>query len=144
MDYLKKGPPKDFFDIEKRLGRMMRNMSLIRMSPLEKNGWFPAADIYESDQEIIVYMDVSGVNPQTLSVIAEETALTVSGERNIKVDTNIKSIHQLEIERGVFKRTLTLPSPIDVSATTSTSKNGFLIVQLPKQKKKGKIEIAVY
>lgn len=144
MDYFKKGPPKDFFDIEKRLGRMMRNMSLIRMSPLGKNGWFPAADIYESDQELVVCMDVSGTDPQSLSVIAEENALTVTGERQIMVDANIKSIHQLEIERGVFKRTLTLPSAIDVSATTSTSKNGFLIVHLPKQKKKGKIEIAVY
>lgn len=144
MEHYKNGAPKDFFDIEKRLGRMMRNMSLIRMSPLGKNGWFPAADIYESDQELVAYIDVSGSDPQSLSVIAEENALTVSGERNIAIESNVKSIHQLEIERGIFKRTLTLPSPIDVSATTSTCKNGFLIVRLPKQVKKGKIEIAVY
>ena len=143
MEHFKKKPTKDFFEMEKQLGRMMRNMSLLRVPPLEKERWFPAADVYESDNEIIVCIDVSGVDPQKISVIAEQDNLTISGDRRVALQENIKNIHQLEIERGFFKRTISLPTHIDVIETSSFCKDGFLIVRLPKQKKKGRIEVKI-
>ena len=143
MSQFKKGPPKDFFHIENQFGRMMRNMSLLRMPPLETDRWFPAADVYESKTDIIVYIDVSGVDPQKITVVAEESTLTVSGDRRVVIQDEIQNVHQLEIERGQFKRIISLPVPIDVSNTTSFCRDGFLIVRLPKQKKKGKVEIKV-
>lgn len=143
MEHFKKKPPKDLFEMERQLGRMMRNMSLLRVPPLEKERWFPAADVYESDKEIIVCVDVSGVDPQKISVVAEQNTLTISGDRRVALQENIKTIHQLEIERGSFKRTLSLPTYIEVSETSSFCKDGFLIVRLPKQTKKGKIEVKI-
>lgn len=143
MDHFKKKPPKDFFEMERQIGRMMRNMSFLRVPPLEKERWLPAADVYESDNEIIVCVDVSGVDPQKISVVAEQNILTISGNRRVALQENIKNIHQLEIERGFFKRTISLPVNVDVTETLSLCKDGFLFVRLPKQKKKGKIEIKI-
>jgi HSP20 family protein len=143
MEHFKKKPPNDFFAMERQIGRIMRNMSFLRVPPLEKERWFPAADVYESDKELIVCVDVSGVDPQKISVIAEQSTLTISGDRRVAFQEDIKNIHQLEIERGFFKRMISLPTHIDVSATSSFCKDGFLIVRLPKQERKGKIEVKI-
>lgn len=143
VDHFKKLPPKDFFEMEKQIGRMMRNMSFLRVPPLENERWLPAADVYESDHEIIVCVDVSGVDPQNISVIAEQNSLTVSGNRSVVLQENIKNIHQLEIERGSFKRTISMPVDIDVTETLSVCKNGYLFVKLPKQKKKGRFKVKI-
>ena len=120
MDYFKKGPPHDFFEFEKKIGKMMRNMSHLHMPNIESERWFPAADVYESDVEIIVYVDISGVDMHELSVVAEQNSLIVSGERRVFIQDDIKNIHQLEIERGYFKRTISLPASVDVTKTSST------------------------
>lgn len=126
-----------------QLGRLMRNLSLQRLHPLQNNNWPAAADVYESDEAIIVVMDVSGVDPDNISVVAEGSSVTVSGERRLPVTDKINRIHQLEIERGFFERTLSLPRLIDTSATTSTYKNGFLVIKMPKLTKKGKVRIEI-
>ena len=128
---------------EGQLGRMIRNMSLHRMIPLQSGTCPAATDVYESDDDVIIFMDVSGINPENLSVVAHEMSVTVSGERQLPVSELITRIHQLEIERGCFERTIPLPKPVDTAATSSTYKNGFLIIKLPKLKHKGKIQIKV-
>ena len=105
--------------------------------------WSAATDIYESENEVIIFMDVSGIDPENLSVIANETSVTVSGERQLPVTEKISRIHQLEIERGYFERTISLPKSVNPSATSSTYKNGFLIIKMPIVKTKGKVHIKV-
>jgi len=138
MDQFRKRSP-----LEGQLGRMMRNMSLNRMVPMPTDLMPSAVDVYETEGEIVVYMDVSGIDPATLEVVAQESSVMVSGERKYPEIDNICCIHQIEIERGIFKRTLSLPKPVDINATSSTCKNGFLIINLPKLKNKGKIQITV-
>lgn len=137
MDYFSKRPP-----MEGELGRIIRNMSLHRMVPLH-GIWGAAADIYETDKDIVICMDVAGIGSETLSVTAAHSTVTVSGERHFPPFGNISCVHQLEIERGRFERTFTLPKPIDVSATSSEYKNGILVITLPKLKRQGKVQITV-
>lgn len=129
--------------MEGHLGRMIRNMSLHRMNPLQSGTWPAATDVYESADEVIIFMDVSGIDPEKLSVVANELSVTVSGERQLPVSENITRIHQLEIERGYFERSIPLPKPVDTSSTSSTYKNGVLIVTMPKRKHQGKVRIKV-
>ncbi len=139
MDQSKKRNPLDG-----QLGRMMRNMAMQqRLVPLHSGEWTATADIYETDTDLIVVMDVSGVEPADLSVVAEEMKVRVSGERNYSLPEKISSVHQLEIERGYFERAVTLPLPIDISRTTSVYKNGILVITLPLKPHRGKVQIKV-
>ena len=105
--------------------------------------WFPAADVYETSSAIIVHMDISGMDPRTLSVIADGTQLTVSGERGYESQDMVSCIHQLEIERGFFERSISLPKSVDVAKAVSESRNGFLRITLPLRHNKGKVKITV-
>src|SRR5689334_6883328 len=44
-------------------------------------GWVPAADICESDNELIVNLDLPGVDPKMVDVRVENNVLTIRGER---------------------------------------------------------------
>lgn len=105
--------------------------------------WFPAADVYETASAIIVYMDISGIEPHTLVVTVEDSRVTVSGERSCGPHDKVARIHQLEIERGFFERSIALPKAVDVSQTVSESRNGFLQIILPLRRSVEKIMITV-
>lgn len=122
---------------------MLRNMAMQRPVPLHSGEWTATTDIYETGSDLIVVMDVSGAEPSELSVVAEEMKVRVSGERVYPLPENISCIHQLEIERGYFERTVSLPRAVDVSKTSSAYKNGILVITLPIRKHKGKVQIKV-
>ena len=123
-----------------------RPRSIIRqyMFPLGRGGsWFPAADVYETASAIIVQVDISGMDPQTLSVVVEGSQVTVAGERRYESQEMISCIHQLEIECGFFERSISLPKTVDVSRAVSESRNGFLLITLPLRRNPEKIKIPV-
>ncbi|MFZ5775574.1 MAG: Hsp20/alpha crystallin family protein [Thermodesulfobacteriota bacterium] len=124
-------------------GRVLRSMAPRLMPGLAGNGWFPAADLYETENGLVVCMDVSGADPASLSITAEETSITVSGERQYPAPRKVACIHQLEIERGFFERTMPLPKPVDVGRASSELRHGILVVTLPLHRNKGKIRITV-
>ena len=121
-----------------------RNIFRQRMFSVGQGGnWFPAADVYETASALIVHMDISGMDPRTLSVVADGTQLTVSGERGYEPHDLVSRIHQLEIDRGFFERSIPLPKTVDVSGAVSESRNGFLLITLPLRRNTGKIKITV-
>ncbi len=105
--------------------------------------WFPAADVYETASAIIVCIDISGMEPESLAVMVEESQVTVSGRRGYEPQDQVANIHQLEIERGFFERSISLPKMVDVSRVVSESRNGFLLITLPLRRSTGKIRITV-
>ncbi len=135
---------KEFKEMEIQMGRFLRNASLPLMMTLQSGcDWQPAVDIYETDKEIYVYMDLADVAPETLSVKIDRGLVTISGERRPPCHLKIRRIHQLEIEHGRFKRSIALPVPVDAETTSSRCKNGLLEIKLPRQMAKRKIRINV-
>lgn len=143
MDPLRKTTMSTFDEIEKEFGRMLRNMSTHRMFPYRRENFIPAADVYETVSEFIVYMEIPGVELDQLSVMATHSSVSISGFRKKPVFDHTTCIHQLEVEYGKFERTLTFDSPIDISGTSSSCKNGFLLIRLPKKKISSQIKVTI-
>ncbi|MEJ2689105.1 MAG: Hsp20/alpha crystallin family protein [Deltaproteobacteria bacterium] len=108
----------------------------------DPGNWPLAVDIFESEKEVLVYMDVSGVDPEKLTVVLEKEKLIVSGEREFPV-LDLCCVHQLEIDYGPFQRSVTLPVPVEAEAVTSVCRHGLLVVRLPKRKTGGRIRIPI-
>lgn len=144
MDKVKKRLLEEFQEMEREMGRMIRNMSLPGMMHLQSVGGQSATDVYEAVGEIFVYMDVAGAEPGKISVTVERTRLVVAGERHLPgMKNNICRVHQLEIEQGRFQRTVSLPVAVEVGAVSSRLQNGILEIRLPKEKAAGKYRIMV-
>lgn len=143
MDPLSKKLFKELEHMQQQTGRMLRNMSIARMMPMESGNWQPPVDIYEAEDEIYVYVDLAGVDSDKLQVTVDEHQLLVAGKRRLPSQKSIACIHQLEIELGQFQRNVSLPAVVDVAKVKSEYLNGILVVTLPKKKKKGKVQIRI-
>ena len=142
MDESDRNPP-NFSRLERHLGRVLRHMAAPRMLPLQTAMKPPPTDIYETENSFIIFMEVPGVNPESINIVADQTTVSISGGRMPPPFPETTCIHQLEIEHGNFQRVIVLPTAIDVAATRSTCKNGFLKVVLPKHQSVSRIRVEV-
>lgn len=124
------------------LARMANNPGQRGVSPLAGEPWAVPTDVYETEQAFVVCLDLAGIEPAAIQVIVEETRLTVSGERHYPLPEQVRRVHQLEIEQGRFAKRINLPMPIEVDAAETRHRHGFLLVTLPKQRRRRiKIEV---
>lgn len=126
--------------MHRHFGRIMRTLSVSRMKSSSCSLWQPPVDMYESDSELIVFVEVAGIAPEKIKVMAEAEVLTISGERTCGI-AGINHVHRLEIEYGHFACRIPLPLSINVDETKSEINNGFLLVRMPIVRHQGTVEI---
>ena len=99
--------------------------------------WTPAVDMYETDDAIVVLLDLAGVEADKTEVRAEPHLLIVRGvrrERHSPEHPNEqRNYHALEIPYGRFERTMRLPPGVDTNAASASYREGLLEITLPKR-----------
>ena len=105
----------------------------------------PAVEVAESDGEVLVKMEVPGVEKDKLQLTVDDDQLTVRGEVRKETEEKRKNYHRQEIHYGAFQRTIPLPVEVDGAKANAELKNGILKVTLPnsKQPKAQEIKVAV-
>ena len=106
--------------------------------------WVPAADIYESDNELVVTLDLPGIDSKMVDVRVENSVLTIRGERWLDVQQDGANIHRAERSCGPFARAFSLSTAVDADKIRATYKAGVLSIALPKAEtaKPKRIQIA--
>lgn len=97
------------------------------------NTFTPAVDIKENDSEIRLELELAGLKPEDVEIIAENGVLTVRGEKRSERKEGDESRYQV-IERmyGTFMRTFQLPQGIDADQIKAGFDNGVLTLHIPK------------
>ena len=94
--------------------------------------WRPAADVCETDREVVITVELAGVDPDELDVILYEDAMVVEGQRRLRAAPN--GVYQLaEIRQGPFRLELTLPRGVDQERVDARYDDGLLAVTMPKR-----------
>lgn len=99
---------------------------------VRSNTWRPPTDMYETEQNVIVKMEIAGMRDEDLEVAIQDNQLLVSGSR--ADSTERKAYHQMEIPFGKFSVGIELPVQVNSENATAEYKDGFLTIQLPKEK----------
>ncbi|HXN42129.1 MAG TPA: Hsp20/alpha crystallin family protein [Myxococcaceae bacterium] len=95
-------------------------------------GVFPPLNFYDDGETLLVRAEIPGVDRESLEVATQADQLTIRGERKIAPPAPNASYHRREREAGKFRRTVTLPVPIDSEKTRANYQNGILEVVMPK------------
>jgi HSP20 family protein len=95
--------------------------------------WTPGADISESEQEFLVRAELPGVRKEDVRITVEHGTITISGERRMEKEDKTTRYHRIESFHGSFSRSFGLPDTVDVGAIRAESKDGVLLVHLPKK-----------
>lgn len=89
----------------------------------------PLVDIFENEDEILLYADMAGVHKDDVTINIDNGKLALSGIRNMKTD-GVASWEEFgEVE---FRRIFSVPQTIDVSKVSAELKDGVLQLHLPK------------
>jgi HSP20 family protein len=129
-----------FTELDSMERRMRRIFEEIGLAP----GIAPAADVYETDDEFVVELEVPGYAEKELSIEVYDHTLAIKGSREKIQEDETKefAVHE-RLERR-FERRFILPSEADTEHVKAVFGNGVLEVhaeKLPTVKPK-KIAIA--
>jgi HSP20 family protein len=104
----------------------------------------PAADVYETDRELVVELEVPGFEEQQLEVEVLDHTLCICGERKDELEKKERSLRLHERLEKTFERRFVLPVEADVEHVSAEYKTGVLTVRMPKTTHESprKIEIA--
>jgi HSP20 family protein len=94
--------------------------------------WTPPVDILETENELLLKMDVPGVSLEQVDIRLENDTLTIKGERKFEQPQG-KGYHRIERAYGTFARSFTLPNTVDTERVRADYKAGVLTVVLPKK-----------
>jgi HSP20 family protein len=95
-------------------------------------GVLPATDVYETDGEYIVELEVPGFEQKELGIEVTDHLLTVSGERKEEKETEEKAFRLHERLENRFERRFELPREADTEHLRATFEKGVLAVHAPK------------
>jgi HSP20 family protein len=97
-----------------------------------RHGFRPAVDCFftEDPPELVVVVELAGIDPGSIELAVDEQALTVSGSRpRPRVPGQV--YQQAEIEYGRFERRIPLGQDIDAAAASAAYEAGMLRISLP-------------
>jgi HSP20 family protein len=135
---------KDYEDLMRQMEYEMQRCSaeamrrLLELPADAQEFWLPRADVYETEDDLIVRVEVPGMKKESLNVTlsADNRVLSIRGTREeMHIDERQKiRYYQLEVYFGSFERDVLLPGDISIDAERlrATYREGFLVVTLPK------------
>lgn len=94
--------------------------------------WSPSADISETDDEYRIKAELPGVSKEDVRVAVENGVITLSGERHHESEDKSEKFHRVERFHGSFSRSFALPDNADVQHIKAESKDGTLLISIPK------------
>lgn len=94
--------------------------------------WRPATDVYETEREIVVTLELAGLDQDRVEILLFEDALVVEGERRLPPAQERGVYHSAEIRQGRFRVEVVLPASVDGEGMAWRYDDGLLRVTLPK------------
>lgn len=104
--------------------------------------FIPRADIYEIGEDIILELDMPGVNENAIEITLEKNILNVKGYAQID-DPDNYSLAFAEYEIGDYERNFRISDAVATDKIDAFYKNGVLRLTLPKAEQAKARKIAV-
>jgi HSP20 family protein len=121
------------------------NFTRERSGHAELATWAPPVDIYETENELVVKVDLPDLEEKDIDVRVENNMLTIRGER--KFDKEVNEDNYLRVERayGPFMRSFSLPNTVNSENIRAGYHNGVLTLHMAKleESKPKQIKISV-
>jgi HSP20 family protein len=122
--------PSDVGDFSEDVRRLFADLG--RLGDPLSGECAPPIDVHETDGTLVVTVDLPGVAPQAIRIIAKGSALLVAGEKVARRGQGDSTFHLVERGYGRFARTVRLAVPCLTSEARAVFSDGELRITLPK------------
>jgi len=111
-----------------------------------ERAWAPAADMYETKDELVIKADLPGMSEKDVQVSITGDLLSLKGHRAEPEDVKPEQYFRAERWAGRVERVFQLPIPVQADRVRAGYRDGVLTVTLPKveavKPKEIKIDVA--
>lgn len=134
-------PVREFTDLRRQMddlfSRAFGYTPLSSIIPNWTGAFQPEPDIYETEDQVLVFCPLPGFEPGEIDVQATDNGITIKGERKALYENEHARQHRYGAATGScqFKTTFMLPSEIDPNKINATFKNGILQIEAPKSER---------
>jgi HSP20 family protein len=106
--------------------------------------WFPAVDIYEREDAVVVEIELAGVFKKDIKVTLAGNRVRIKGLKKEIPGEGGARFHRLERAYGTFDRTIFVPSSVLADKTSATLENGILTIVLKKPPRRSReVEVKI-
>jgi HSP20 family protein len=116
--------------IQKLMGELTQE---IETSEPESDIMIPLADVRETDESVIVAIDLPGIDKQDVDITVSEDELRVVAEKKEETEVSEKDFHKRERTWRRFERAVKLPVAVKGEEAKARLQSGVLEVTLPKE-----------
>jgi HSP20 family protein len=115
--------------MQKRMNDLMEDVD----GETEEGGVIrPLADVLETDEAIVVTMDMPGVDKKDMDITILDDELRVVAERKRVAEVSEKDYHKRERTTKKFERKVLLPASVKMDEARASLADGVLEITLPK------------
>jgi HSP20 family molecular chaperone IbpA len=107
-----------------------------------RSTFVPRADIYETDEGVIVLLDMPGVNGASIDITLEKNILNINGFSEMETPEGY-TLAFAEYEPGDYERSFRLSGRFDRENIEAVYNHGVLRLTLPKAEKEKARKISV-
>jgi HSP20 family protein len=128
-------PFREFSTLQDRMNRLFRESygPEGRDESLTTSQFAPPVDVYEDEHNVVLKVEVPGIDEKDIDVRVENNVLTVHGDRKVEKEEKEENFRRIERQYGSFTRTFTLPSTVDAERIQADYDKGILKIVLPKK-----------
>ncbi len=120
---------QEFIGFTRSMDRMLNSL-LLPDGGQPASIWRPPTDVYETENAVVVLVEIAGMDPEEIQVEFSDKILRVTGAR---VDHQRRAAaHCLEVQYGEFASEVYLPGQYALDEIAADYQNGFLTITLPK------------
>lgn len=116
--------------MQKRMGDLMEEVDKKEDQGIKIR---PLADVQETDGEIIITMDLPGIDKQNVDITISDDELSVVAERKEEKEMAEKNYHRRERTYKKFERTVSLPTGVKMEEAKARLADGILQITIPKE-----------
>ncbi len=129
-------PFQDLHRLQREVNRLFSDFS----EPAER---FPALNLWSSDDEATIAVELPGVDPKKVDLSVVGHVLTLQGERTEEPGVKAEAYHRRERSTGRFVRTVRLPFEVEADKVQARYEHGILRVTLPRKESTKPRRIAI-
>ncbi|MBT3239326.1 MAG: Hsp20/alpha crystallin family protein [Chloroflexi bacterium] len=101
-----------------------------RQTSFQAHIWRPPTDVFETENDIVVRMEIAGMRDSEFNIGLEKRILSIRGGRPPLSEHG--AYYQMEINTGEFLSLVELPTAVEFDQINAEYQDGFLTIVLPK------------
>ena len=126
-------PMREIDAVRREMDRLFSDLTATSDSDfLNRNSFMPAIELMETDEQIILKLEVPGIASEDLDIQATAEAVTITGERKQQAAQEGEGYNRSEFRYGQFSRVVPMPVQVQNTQAKANYQDGLLILTLPK------------